>query len=384
MTGFAFAADDSTDAENDAEDAVTVPYEENETGDLYLSSVNWEQVTFAIMKSEGYEALKVQSEDTLADWGRLNEKYEDRHPTQRLHLLAVLFKSEAGKRQGEMNDHSAGLTDSKAPESHDEVAGDRTSYALYASDLEAIDWSGLTDEETEMLEEGDIDADRLGFDTTFDGPKLLKVFGERLPIAVEEVGDMQKAVDILQDLPAEPSYYDEDDGLVESSDTSVFTGSSEPDTTESVEDDSDDEATEDNDSKYPDFNLAENPERVNEVQVKALRGHNGSPERLHVSNIDSRRTMQTMCNAEADADNTRKGAMKRLKERRSALQGDDDEETEETEETDADDDTDEELNADKLAQQFGFGDIEKQAMQYRVENDDAEDLEEAAKQVADI
>jgi hypothetical protein len=378
MTGFAFADDDSTDAETPADDAEDVSFIENETGDLYLLSVNWEQATFAVMKSEGYEALKVQSEDTLADWDRLSEKYEDRHPTQRLHLLAVLFKSEAGKRQGSENDHAAGLIDSKAPESHDEVAGeDRHSYALYASDLEAVDWSGLSDREEEMLEEGDIDAEGLGFDTTFDGPKLLEVNGERLPIAVEEAGDMEDAVDTLQGLPAEPSYYDEDDGLVESSDTSTFSGDSEPETTEAVEDDSDDEATEDSDSKYPDFDLAEHPERVNEVQVKALRGHNGSPERLHVSNIESRRTMQTMCNAEADADNTRKGAMKRLKERRSALKGDD-------EEADADDEADEEYDADKLAEQFDFGDIEKDAMEYRVREDKAEDLKEAARQVADI
>jgi len=279
----------------------------------------------------------------MDDYSELRSRHEDSHILKRLTVLAVCSKGEIGEEQNEVNDHTV------------------SDYQEAFPDLPATSWSGLTDEEKADFEDDGIDIEELGFDDDFEGPKLLEINGERLPLGLEE-GDLEKAERILGQIPNDPSAYTED-GFRESSDPSVFGDS---DNTVEVEDE---QSTEDT-SEYVEFSLAENPERVNEVKVKALRGNNHSPERLHVSNIDSLRTIQTALRAETEAENTRNGAMKRLKGRRSALRSDggDNEESD-----------DEEPSLEEVVKTFDLNDMEEDAVQFRVERGKNSGYLEAAK-----
>lgn len=325
---FDFAVTDSTstdnDQNNDDENEVEFDFEHNETGELYMAAKEAEWTLRMMLNVMDFDPLKVTSNDTLEDLSRLLGEYTSKHPMQKLHLVYRLFKNTAGKEQSG-NDHAIGFTDGKAPTEHPE---DRPSFALFSVDLPTITWEFITDEEVENLEEMGVDVESLSFDTTSDRPKFLVVNDQRLPLAVEEGDEVMLAAKTLQGLPNEPSKWTED-GFVESSDPSVFGDASESgDSTEKAAEDTGNDA-----SKYPSFSLAEEPERVSEVQVEALRGQNGSPVELHLSKISSKRTMQNILKAEQDG-KARKSALSRIKERLNALDGSSDEEATDDEEAD--------------------------------------------------
>jgi hypothetical protein len=374
---FATPDDDVSTTNNDDNDTEAVPdFVSNETGDLYLASVIYKRLQDAFLKQMDLEELKVYSDDTLEDTSRLLGEHNDAHPQQKLHMVSVLFKSTAGKLQLE-NDHAIGLNNSMIPSSHDEVQSD-FSYALWSSDLPTITTEALTDEEVANCEELGIDLSKVSIHQDSAETPILSIGGNRLPIAAESGDEYMDALKILQGCPDEPSAYTED-GFRESSDPSVFDEESDEDADSEKGGDDDEES----DSKYPDFDLASNPERVNEVSVNALRGHNGSPKRLHVTDIDSLRTIQLLLKHETEADNTRSSAVQRLKERRNALQEGDEEpsEGEAPEENNAEDDSDDDTKSlEELEMLFGLDDIEKDAVQFRTdERGDFDSYEEAVK-----
>lgn len=373
MTGFDFAVstDSSNASTNDDDTEASPDFEANETADLYLSFGDWQNVLGAMLDALDLEALKVYSDDTLEDAPRLLGEHSEAHPQQHLHMVATLAKSTAGKLQLE-NDHAIGLSDGKAPASHDEVQQD-FSYALFANGLPTITSEGLDGGEREALEQMGVDPSELGFDPAFGGPKLLRIDDERLPVAVEDGDEVTRSLELLNEIPNEPSAYTED-GFRPSSDPSVFDGSDDTDKGELTYQDVTDD---DNPSS---LKLAREPSKVNEVNVSDLRGQ-GAPE-LSVSNIDSLRTINTMIKHEQQGD-TRKGAMQRLKERRNALQGDDsddsddeDADVEDVEEQNTDDnDEDDESN------EAGLSDADKQLISALLNSGEAESFEEAKQMV---
>lgn len=367
MSGFDFAVDDGSTVSNNSDDTEEVPdLVSSEVGDLYLSSVDWEMSTFRVMDEEGYEKLKISGSDTLDDVSRLLGEYSEAHVTQKLHMVAALFKSTAGKLQTgqvegvEENDHGIGLSSSKAPEEHPE---NYFSYALFSKDLPSISWDDLDGGEREVLQnEYDIDPSQLGFDTTYGGPKLLEVNGNRLPIAVTEGNEIQEALEILSSLPDVPSGYTED-GFRESSDPSVF-----------GEGDSDNPAEGSDDEEPEDFDLASNPERVKDVTVTDLRSGPNS-----VTDITSLRSIQTMLRVEKEND-PRSSAVKRLEERRNALQGTDEADTESGEAvTDGgSEESVEDVEDDE------WSEADKNMMATLVETGNADSIEEAAEQLRSL
>jgi hypothetical protein len=374
---FAVNGDGASTTNNDDDTEKSPDFDSNEVGDLYLTSGDWKRTLKVILDALDLEEIKIYHDDTLEDLGRLLEENSDAHPQQKLHLVANLFKSTAGKMQRD-NDHSIGLQQGKAPESHEEANGD-FSYALHSVELPTINWAGLTDEEADNLEEMGIEADDLGFDTTYGGPKLLAVAGKRLPIAVEDGGEIEEAIEILQALPNEPSRYTEDD-FQESSDPSVF-GEVTTDGGESAEG---------NDDGV--YNLAAFPEKVVDVTVSDLRGD--GPSEHNLMNITSARTLRTMLAKEQSQDNPRKSAVKRLEERINAVSGGeddgeaDDQEVEEAVEA-VEDESDRESSSDGMTleearQMYAFSDMEANAVEFRFKKGKADSIEEAAQQVADL
>jgi len=362
---FDFAVNDSSTetVNNDSDDVseeISTEFENNEVADLYLSIGDWKGTVGKILKALEMEQLKIYSDDTLEDVGRLLGEYTEAHPMQKLHMVASLAKATAGKMQRE-NDHGIGLQKGKAPEEHFEES---VSYALFFSDLPAIEWESLDGGERENLEEMGIDPSSLGFDTTFGGPKLLVVGGERLPIVVEEGNEVMEAVNILQGLPGEPSAYTED-GFRESSDGSVFGESEDSTETESTE-------------NGGEVNLAANPERVKEVNVGDIKAE--------VTGIDSLRTIQTMLRVESDSESPRSSAIKRLKERRNALQNGSQNEGSDAEgDEEADDDKVAEavdsVEEDTEEQERELDEGDKALMAAMLNNGDVESREEAKEEV---
>jgi hypothetical protein len=365
MSNFNFAVNDSsTDTETPADDAEAVrtpDFESNEVGDLYLSFGDWKATIGEIVEALDLDTLKIYSDDTLEDASRLLGEYSEEHPMAKLHMVASLAKSTAGKMQRD-NDHSIGLSNGKAPEEHFEES---CSYALHSKDLPTITWEDLDGEEREGLEDMDIDPSTLGFDTTYGGPKLLSVKGNRLPIVVEEGDEIMKALEILQQLPDEPSAWTED-GLRESSHPEVFADVESDKVAEEQSNDNDDEV----------FNLAENPERVSEVKVSDLRGD--GPDEFSVTNITSLRSINTMLRVEQENKN-RSSAVSRLKERRNALQGssDDDEEVGEEAEEQTEEETDD-------GEESEWTEADKNLMSTLVSSGQAESLDDAKEQIRSL
>jgi hypothetical protein len=365
--GFDFAV--STDGSNasttnDDENEASPDFESNETGDLYLTFGDWKNTLGKMLEALDLEPLKIYSDDTLEDSPRLLGEHKDAHPQQLLHMVASLAKSTSGKDQRD-NDHAIGLRDGKAPEEH--FGDDSFSYALYSKDLPTIQWEGLDGGERENLEEMGIDPAELGFDPTFGGPKLLKVNGERLPIAVEEGDEVMDSLETLQQLPDEPSAWTED-GLRESSDPSVFDGSEETD-------DSDNGGS--NDTSDVSSELASDPSTVSDFNVDEVK--------KAVTHITSRRTLRQILEAEEKGKD--RSVTDRIEQRIRAVEdsSEDDEDDTETE-SGADDEADDESGetVEDIKHLFGLSDLEADAAQFRVESGKADDLMEAAKQVNDL
>lgn len=214
--------DDSTDSENNDDNDNEYPVEEmgNETAELYITAGSWAKVLKEIRTAENISWPSMVNNPDMDDYPELREKHENKDMTSRLTVLAVCFKGEIGNETREENDHPIGLNNGFAPVSHQRYSHNDGSYALAHIDLPNINWEGLTDEEKEYFESNKVDLDNLGIDMDFEGPKLLKVNGERLPLGFND-DDLEKAEQILGALPEEPSAYTED-GFQESSDPSVF------------------------------------------------------------------------------------------------------------------------------------------------------------------
>ena len=357
---FAVTDDSSNVAEStEADEADVSPdYEANETADLYLSSGDYKSVEGAILEGLGKEPLKIQSDDTLQDAGRLLTKYEDAHPQQKLHMVAALFKSTVGKMQRDNNDHGIGLKNGKAPEEHFESS---VSYALHFSDLPTITFDDLDGGERENLEEMGVNPSELGFDPSHKGPKLLSIDGERLPIAVEDGSEVIEALELLQKVPDEPSSYGED-GLQESSDPSVFSNTEESDNPSSGTSTSN--SSNNNSSNKATFNgsiLAEVPEHVGEFTCEEIKNQ--------VSDITSQRTLMRILSAEQQGQN--RSVTKRIEQRKRAVEGSEDED-----EVEADDDDDEES--------IDLTESEMTLASTLIDTGKAEDLPDAAQQIRSL
>lgn len=327
---FDFAVNDSSTetTTETTEESVSPDFESNEVAEIYISAGDWKATLGAMLEALDLEALKIYSDDTLEDVSRLLGEHKEAHPQQKLHMVASLLKSTAGKMQRD-NDHTIGFVNGEAPESHDDDGLSNSvdvSYALYHSDLPSVNWEDLDGGERESLEEMGIDPSELGFDTNHGGPKMLVIDGQRLPIAVEEGSEVMDSLELLQQLPDEPSAWTED-GLRESSDPSVF---GETDT---------DKVSGDSSSDGEEVDYVNNPELIGEVGANVLRSGEGS-----VREIDSLRTIQTLLAKESDG-KSRSTVMKALKERRSTLQeSDEDDNEEESDEEPAMDLSESEMN----------------------------------------
>jgi len=319
---FDFAVNDSSSTVSDEDtEAADLPFESNEIAEIYISSGDWKRtlgkygMLYQIPVPEGakyttevgegddkrtvLKELKIQSDDTLEDVGRLLGKYSDAHPQQKLHMVASLLKSTAGKMQRD-NDHAIGFRDGKTP---DEDFDEGFSYAFNFRDLPSINWDDLDGGERESLEEIGVDLSTLGFDTNHGGPKILVINGQRLPIAVEEGDEVMGSVELLQQLPNEPSAWNED-GFRESSDPSVFGDS---DTDKVAE--GDDEGVEETDTD--EVSLAANPEAISDFTVEDIKGA--------VTDITSRRTLRRLLEIEQKGEN--RSVTERIEQRIRAVEG---------------------------------------------------------------
>ena len=371
---FDFAVNDSSSTvpanNHEAVEVVNPDFESNEVADIYLTSGDYKATLGKMLEALDLDALKIYSDDTLEDVSRLLGEYSDAHPMQKLHMVASLFKSTAGKMQRD-NDHSIGLEDGKAP---DEDYNEGFSYAFHNTDLSSITWEDLDGGERESLEEMGIDPSELGFDSNYGGPKILAINGERLPIAVEDGNEVMEALDILQQVPDEPSAWTED-GLRESSDPSVF-GDVDTDKVAAGGSSGGDEGVD----------YINNPDRIGEVGANQLRSGEGS-----VREINSLRTIQTLLARESDG-KARSTVMKALKERRSTLQNDsgDGADTETDEAASDSDDSESVENVEngtepslkEVVEVYDLTDFEKSGVEYRVESGKADSYREAAEQLA--
>lgn len=366
---FDFAVETTEAQTQNTEDAEETPdFTSSEVPEIYLSVGDWKAVLGEMLEALDLEALKIYSDDTLEDASRLLGEYSEAHPQQKLHMVASLAKSTAGKMQRD-TDHSIGLSSGKVPEEHFE---DSFSYALYYNDLPSISWDDLDGGERESLEEMGIDPSEVGFDTTYGGPKLLVIDGQRLPIAVEEGNEVIEALEILQMVPDEPSHWTEE-GFVESSHPEVF-----------GDGDSDKVAEEDNEEvekvDTDEVNLAANPEAIKSFNVGEIRSG--------VTDITNLRAIQTMLRVESDSENPRSSAIQRLKERRNALQRDG--EADEADTEDAEDASDEEVDEavesveEDSDEEVNLSDSEMNLASTLIETGKADDLEDAAEQIRSL
>jgi hypothetical protein len=327
--GFNFAVNDGSSSATSTNDTEATPdFESNEVADLYLSFGDWKNTLGEMLEALDLEPLKVYSSDTLEDAGRLLEEHSEAHYQQKLHLLAVLAKSTAGKMQRD-NDHSIGLQDGNAPFSHEEANGD-FSYALFSKDLPTIHWEGLDGGERENLEEMGINPSAPGFDLDFDGPKLLKINGNRLPIAIEDPDDFNQAIKTLQSIPDEPSAYTED-GFRDSSDPSIF-GDDDPAPS----------------GRSASSRLAENPEDIGDFTVDEIKSA--------VTGITSRRTLQRLLEVE-EGDKDR-SITQRIEQRIRAVKDSDD----------SDESVSMEMNEGRLKSLYDMSDLEADAVMFRIES----------------
>lgn len=379
---FDLSTDGSSTASTTNDDSEVDPdFQSNETGDLYLGIGDTKAIageplselpvpddakyTKTVEDDDGNEEvqlaeLKIYSDDTLEDAGRLLEKYSDAIEQQRLHMVFALAKSTLGKMQRD-NSHSIGLTDDgKAPEEHYEES---CSYALWSKDLPTIHWEGLDGGERDGLEDLGVDPSAVGFDAAFGGPKIPVIDGERLPIFATEGAEAIEAAEMMLGLPDEPSAYT-DDGFQESSDPSVFDGEVDTEKGGSPSPSSSEESKETDDEWNSEVNFAEEPERIGEALAENIKAD--------ATNIDSLRTIKTLRREEMNHKD-RGSVLDRLRSRKSAIESE--------REAEDDDDDEEDNSLEDIVEMFDLSDIQTQAVRFRVNEDKADSYEEAAEQM---
>jgi hypothetical protein len=291
---FATPTAERSNDSNSNDDGSEASFDANELAELYIEASEYAATLAEMREANDIGWPSMESDPSMEQYSDLRSRHEDSHIAKRLTVFAVCAKGELGEEQNHVNDHSISDYEESYPE------------------LPRTTWSGLNDDEKEMLRDEGIDLEELGFDDDFDGPKLLEVDGERLPLGLEE-GDVEKAERIFGKLPTEPSAATED-GFRESSDPAVFgdADSSEESTDKVVDDDSEDdaEAVEDSEAEdEPELDLAENPAAVTEANALYVRSA--------VTDITSKRTLQRMKRVEETNDN-RSSVIGRIEERLNA------------------------------------------------------------------
>jgi hypothetical protein len=411
---FATPTAEGSNDDNQSDDVSEVDFSSNELAEFYIEASEYAATLAEMREANGIGWPSMESNPSMDDYPDLRSRHEDSHIAKRLTVLAVCAKGELGEEQNHVNDHSI------------------SDYEEAYPGLPETSWSGLTDDETEMLQDEGIDLEELGFDDDFEGPKLLEVDGERLPLGLE-ADDVEKAEHILGKLPTEPSAHTED-GFRESSDPSVF--DPEADTAEADTDkvaDDDDEGIEADESE---LDLSENPGAVTEAnalyvrsavtdisseqalrEMRRVEQNNGNrssvigriDERLqasdvggaeaddesgdlidvnlaenpgmigrltleelqvHIEDITSTRTLKTLQEEEVHGKD-RVGAHKQINARLEEVEGSDE----------SNDSDDEEPTLDEVVDAYDLSEMETDAVQFRVDSGKASDYGEAAKQV---
>lgn len=280
---FATPTDVSNDNDSNSDDVSEADFDANELAELYIQAAEYAATLAEMREANDIGWPSMESNPSMEQYPDLRSRHEDSHIAKRLTVLAVCAKGELGEEQNNVNDHTVSDYEDAYP------------------DLPETNWSGLTDDEREALRDEGIDLEELGFDDDFEGPKLLEVDGERLPLGLEE-GDVEKAERIFGKLPTEPSA-DTADGFRESSDPTVFDAEANTDNAETVED------SDDSDDEEPELNLAANPAAVTEANAVYVRSA--------VTDISSERTLQEMRRVEQNNDQ-RSSVIGRIEERLNA------------------------------------------------------------------
>jgi hypothetical protein len=337
----------STEAEtttNDDSDEVT-RFKANESSDGYALFADSQSITEGISttvlnNAPIYEVFDLEWGQDLEDYPDIVEGV-DATKQQKLSLVHNLAKSTFGDRQSNLNSgYGMGWdTDKTPPKVYQNK--NKVHYLRVFMDLPSFDHETLDGGEVAELEAEGLDMDDFGFNRSVIGPYLPKINGERVPILVEDGDEVMEALEMLDSIDWDKVTYCEENGTLQGTPS---LGPSESDSDnegggddlmEGIDMQDEDEGGEEETSygKTDEvFNLAENPERVNEVRVSDLKGQ--GPDEFNVTNISNQRTLQLLIRHESEG-NTRKGAMDRLKERRDAIkrqhQSEDNEDTEEEE-----------------------------------------------------
>jgi len=220
-----------SDAGDDAGD-VTPDYEANETTDYYLAFGDTKAATDTIAEDSGITLPNVNTyENDLSDLPRLLGEHSEAHPQAKLWLAYALAKSSFGDRQASENPKmlGAGLDTSGDSEAYpkplpNDPEAEQFRYADVYRSLPTIETEGLKPGEREKFAEMDVEPDTLGFREE-EGPHIPVIGGERLPIAAASDEDVQDAIDLLTELPDEPSTADPIEGdSDEGDDTSDASG----------------------------------------------------------------------------------------------------------------------------------------------------------------
>jgi hypothetical protein len=379
----------TTTIENDDEVTRFVP---NEAADGYATFADSaslaEGINEEVMGNDPlYKTFDLKWSQTLEDYPEVVQTADDPSEQDKLALLHNLTKGTFGGLQSDLNEgYGPGWdTDKTPPKPYENKESNKTPYLRINNDLPAFDTELLTDEEVSILEDEGMDMDNYGFDRSVTGPRLPRINGKQVPVLVEDGDEVMETIEMLESIDLDEVTYCPENGELQGTPTLGPSGdeSETEKVAESTTEESDEDYAEAEKEEDPEANaafLAKNPEATNDFTangVKAAKKH-----------IDSMKTLQVMRRVEADGD-TRSTALNAIKSRIKALDGDD-EETEEETETEADDDPveseDGEMTLEEVANLYDFSDIERDAVKFRVENDDKEGdtIEEAAKIVSEM
>jgi len=365
----------STEAETTTTSDDEIPFEANESTEGYALFADSASLVEAI-------SVKIFGNDpvySLLEWGMDLEDYEeivaenDLNGQQKLDLLHKLAKSTFGGRQSELNEgYGMGWnTDQSPPKVYDNDKVDHVPYLDVFSNLPAFDHETLDGGEIDGLENPEIDGaealdmDDFGFDRSIKGPQLPVINEERVPILFEEGNEVVTMLEMLDSINWDEVTYCPKDGELQGT-PSLGPSEAEESTDKGEEEISEAEANA--------VKLAANPETVKEYTVNDLK-----KAATHITNL---RVIQTMLRVESDND-PRSSAMDRLKERRNALQGsDEDDEADAEEENEASDDEAEESV--ENVEESEWTEADKNLMTTLVETGQAESLNDAKEQIRSL
>lgn len=376
----------TTTIENDDEVTRFVP---NEAADGYATFADSasiaEGINEEVMGNDPlYKTFDLKWSQTLEDYPEVVQTADDPSEQDKLALLHNLAKGTFGGLQSDLNEgYGPGWdSDKTPPKPYENKESNKTSYLRINNDLPAFDTELLTDEEVSILEDEGMDMDNYGFDRSVTGPRLPRINGKQVPILVEDGDEVMETIEMLESINLDEVTYCPENGELQGTPTLGPSEDSDESDSGKVEEATTEESDEDyaeaetDDPKANAAFLAKNPEATNDFTANGVRSAK--------KHIDSEKTLQVMRRVEADGD-TRSTALDAIKSRIKTVSGDD-EETEEESEVEADDDPveseDEEMTVEKAAMLYDFSEIERDAVEYRVQN--GASPEEAAKAVSEL